>query len=106
MRTISSFHATCAEPARISAVMAEYLAFERARTYRRLFVIRFGLLALAIGTLAFGLHVLPAPGSWLSLGLCLIPPAWAWIGERCCRSRLSRHLRDVTTVDVATRRGS
>jgi hypothetical protein len=56
MHIVSSFHASRVEPARIGTVVAEYLAFERAQAHRRLFVARFGLLALLVGIIGLGFH--------------------------------------------------
>ncbi len=49
MHAVTSFHASAVEPGQVSAIMAEYLALERARVYRRLFVTRFALLAFVTG---------------------------------------------------------
>lgn len=95
MHIVSSFHASRVAPAQIGTVVAEYLAFERAQTHRRLFVARFGLLALLVGIIGLGFHLLPPLAAWLSLGLCAVPPAWAWIAELRCDWRLARRLNEL-----------
>jgi hypothetical protein len=95
MQTVTSFHSSAVEPHHISAIMAEYLALERARIYRRLFVTRFGLLALFVALIGLGFHWLPRFASWLSVGLCSVAPIWAWLVELRCDWRLARRLREV-----------
>ena len=108
MHTISSFHASTAGPAQIRTVLADYLAFERAQTHRRLFVARFGLIAVLVGIVGLGFHLLPPVAAWLSLGVCVVPPAWAWIAELHCDWRLTRRLNQLpggATHVVVPRRG-
>jgi hypothetical protein len=108
MHTVSSFRASSVAPAQIRTVVADYLAFQRAQTHRRLFVARFGLLALLVATIGFGLHLLPPTAAWLSVGLCAAPPTWAWIAELRCDWRLARRLNELpggaTHVVVPRRR--
>jgi hypothetical protein len=92
VHVVTSFHGASVQVGDLSAVMTDYLALERARIYRRLFVIRFALLATALGVIGFGFHWLPPTGSWVSVGLCAIAPTWAWIAELRCDWRLSRRL--------------
>ena len=75
--------------------MKEYLALERARVYRRLFVTRFGLLAPWVAILGPGLHWLSPFAAWFSAGMCLVIPAWAWVAELRCDWRLARRLKSV-----------
>ena len=89
MHTVTSFDSASVGPQEINAVMADYFALERARIYRRLFVTRFGILALIFGTIGLGLHWLPPFASWFSVGLCAIAPTCAWIAELRCSSRMS-----------------
>jgi hypothetical protein len=101
---VTSFDGEKVAPEELGAVMADYLALEKARLYRRLFVARFGLLATILGVVGFGLHWLPQVGSWVSLGLCAVAPAWAWVAELRCDWRLARRLDalpDATTEPVA-----
>jgi len=98
MHTVTSFDGDSIEPDQLSGVMADYLALERARIYRRLFVSRFAILALILGVIGFGLRWLPPFASWLSVSLCTIAPAWAWMTELRCDWRLSKRLNDVPGV--------
>ena len=95
MRTVTSFHASAVEPEHINAITAEYLALERARIHRRLFVARFGLLAFVLVIVGFGLHWLTAAGSSAGVMLCSVPPAWAWVAELRCDRRLARALEGI-----------
>ena len=95
MHTVTSFHASAVKSRQISAIMAEYLALEHARNYRRLLVERFGLLALVLAIIGFGFHGLPAVVSWGSVGLCVAVPTWAWLVELRCDWRLARSLQEI-----------
>ena len=95
MHSVTSFHASAVEPRQFSAIVAEYLALERARIYRRLFVTRFGVLALVMAIIGFGFHWLPAVASWCSVALCAIAPTWAWVAELRCDRRLARSLAEI-----------
>jgi hypothetical protein len=95
MHTVTSFHASGVQPQQVSAIVANYLALERARIYRRLSVTRFGLIALVLAVTGFGFHWLPAVASWAGVGLCTVAPAWAWVNERRCDRRLARRLKEV-----------
>ena len=75
--------------------MAEYLALERARIYRRLCVTRFALLAIILAIGGFGFQWMPLYGSWFSLGLCFVAPGWAWVAELKCDRRLARQLEQL-----------
>lgn len=98
MQTVTSFHASSVEPEQIRAIMADYLALERARVYRRLFVSRFALLALLFAVVGLGLHWLSPFALWSSLVLCAIAPAWAGFAEVRCDWRLERRLSELPCV--------
>ena len=93
---VTSFRAADVESGQLNAIMAEYLALERARVYRRLFVTRFGLLAFVVALVGFGLHWLPAAGSSAAVMLCSVPPTWAWVAELKCDRRLARSLEQIS----------
>jgi len=105
MQTVTSFRASAVEPELINAIAAEYLALERTRTYRRLFVTRFGLLAFTLAIVGFGLHWLPTAGAWAAVGLCSVAPAWAWVAELRHDRRLARSLELTAGPGVSSRRG-
>ena len=70
MHAVTSFHSSAVTPIRSMAVMSEYLALERARIYRRLFVTRFGLLAAGCrGWPGSSLAILPSDrgSAWRSV---------------------------------------
>src|SRR5262245_24759064 len=79
MPTVTSFHPTNVAAEQLSAVMADSVALDEARIYRRLFVTRFGALAFFLGTIGFGFHWLSPFASWCSVAVCAVPPIWAWI---------------------------
>ena len=101
MHTVTSFHASAVEPEHINAITAEYLALERARTYRHLFVTRFGLLAFVVAVVGFGFHWLSVFASWSSVGLCGIAPTWAWLAEFRSNRRLMRSLEEIPSAQIA-----
>jgi hypothetical protein len=87
-----SFQLSAVDGRQLGAIMREYVARERARVYRRLFVTRFGFLALLLAVLGAGFNWLSPFASWFSVALCLAAPLAAWIAERRCDRRLSRYL--------------
>jgi Flp pilus assembly protein TadB len=95
MHTLTSFHASAVQPEQLSGIMADYLALERARIFRRLLVLRFGLLALGAAIVGGVLHWLPPSGTWVTVGVFVVPPAWAWIVELRRDRRLARRLEEV-----------
>ena len=95
MQTITSFHSSDIHPDHLNAIMADYSALERTRIYRRLFVTRFGLLALVFGVVGAGLGVLTRFATWFSVGLCLAPPLAVCIAELRYSRRLARRLAEV-----------
>lgn len=95
IQTVTSFRSTALDSEQTGALIAEYLALEQARSYRRLCQTRFVLLALAMGVAGFGFHWLPPFASWLSVGLCLAVPAGAWIAELRLDLRLTRKLSEL-----------
>jgi uncharacterized membrane protein YcjF (UPF0283 family) len=104
MPTVTSFHSSAVGREQIGAIMAEYLALERARIYRRLLVTRFGLLAL-LAIIGTGFQWLPSFASWVCVGVCVVAPIGAWLAELRCDWRLAQRLKDVpggTTHMVAT----
>jgi hypothetical protein len=103
MPTITSFHVSTVEPGHINEITAAYLALERARISRRLFVTRFGVLALVVAIVGFGLHWLPAAGASAGVVLCSVAPTWAWVAELRCDRRLARSLEGIPEVPVSTR---
>ena len=94
--SMMSFHSSAVRREQLGAIIADYLALERARRYRRAFVAGFGLLAALI--LGLGMAVHQRSTAWLAAGLCLAAPAWAWAIELRCDWRLAKRLDEVPKV--------
>jgi hypothetical protein len=95
MQTITSFHSSDIHLDQLNAIMAEYTALERVRIYRRLFVTRFTLLALAFAVIGAGFGVLSRFATWFSVGLCLAPPVAVCLAELRYSRRLARRLAEI-----------
>jgi hypothetical protein len=95
VHTITSFHSSSVRPDQLNAIIAEYTALERVRIFRRLFVARFGLLAVAFAAVGAGLGVLPAFATWFSVALCLAPPIAVLMVELRHNRRLARCLAEI-----------
>lgn len=85
-----SFHGSAVSRDQLTDIIAHYMAVERTRVYRQLFVVRFGMLAAFVAVL--GLIWLTPGVAMVSAGLCLVPPTWAWIAEVCQERRLARRI--------------
>ena len=92
MPVVTAVDAASVGRATLNALMADYLALERARVYRRLVVRRFSLLAFVFAVIGFGFRWLPQFASWFSVGLCTAVSVWAGIVELRCDRRLTRRL--------------
>jgi Flp pilus assembly protein TadB len=95
MHTVTSFPASTVDPEQLCGILADYLALEKARAFRRLLATRFGALALIAALAGAGLHWLSPFASWFTVGVLLVPPAWAWIVELRRDYRLSRRLDEL-----------
>lgn len=60
MHTVTSFDGSAVGDSELTVIIAEYLALERVRVFRRLLLVRCGLLALTTGLIGIGLHRLSA----------------------------------------------
>jgi hypothetical protein len=96
MQPITSFRASALPPAELNALVADYLALERARLLRRLYVTRFGALTAVMALVS--LWWLPHVAFWFNVTLCLVPPAWTWRVERQCARSLARRLDSVPEI--------
>jgi len=99
METIT-FHAASTPGEDLAPILADYLALEEARAFRRLFVTRFGLLALAVFVSARIIPGFSAYAHWVPVTLCLAPPLWAWIAEIRIELRLATRLADADRKKV------
>jgi len=82
MSTVANVSPSPVQPEQINALMAECMALEQLRVFRRLLVMRCGGIAatLAVGGPLLGL--LHSFAYWLSMGMFVLAPAGAWIAER------------------------
>ena len=95
MHTVTSFSASALRGDQLNDILADYVALDRARVYRRLLVVRFGALVALAALVALFLHGISVYARWVPIGLFAVPPAWAWIAEMKLEVRLSRRLREV-----------
>lgn len=100
MQTVTSFSASAIPRDQLSRILADYLALDRARIFRRLLVTRFGMLALVAAVLGTVFHLSSPFARWFAIGLPLLPPTWAWVAELRLERRLSRRLDGVTDNSV------
>ena len=94
VHTITSFHASAVPPDQLSAIMADYVALERARGFRRLLAVRCGLMALAIVAARFAFGGLPRFPWIFGASLCLAAPGAAWLVELRRARRLAHRLEN------------
>ena len=97
---VTSLPATSVSKDELKVILADYLALDRARVFRRLFVVRFGLLTTVSVLVAFIAPGLPAIARWLPPVLCLAPPTWAVVLELRLARRLARHLESAEGIDT------
>jgi hypothetical protein len=97
---VTSLPASSVSKEELRIILAEYLALDRARVFRRLFVVRFGLLTTVSVLVALLAPGMPVVARWLPPVLCLAPPTWAVIVEVRLARRLARHLEGVDTIDA------
>jgi hypothetical protein len=98
MHTFTAFPGAGLDNRELGGILADYLALDQTRIFRRLLVMRFG--GLAVLALVVGLVIPHA--SWAarlgSVALFLIPPAWAWIRELRLERRLSIRLKQIEGI--------
>ena len=76
---------TAAQPVeadQLNAVMADCMALEHVRVFRKLLVKRCGVIALVISISGVLLGLLHSFAYWFSMGIFVLTPAGAWIVER------------------------
>jgi Flp pilus assembly protein TadB len=95
MHTVTSFEGLKVPPEDVTVLIAEHLALERARIWRRLLMMRFGSLAALLVGSGLAFHWLPPVAYWTAGALCVAAPIWAWIVELTRDWRLTRHLQQV-----------
>jgi hypothetical protein len=92
MQTVISVPACTRSPEELSRILADYLALDRVRIYRRLLLARFGLLAVLAALLETSFRGFSPFVRLFTVALCLFPPAWARIVEFAHERRLSRRI--------------
>jgi hypothetical protein len=98
VQTVTSFPASAIPRDQLSRILADYLALDRARIFRRLLVTRFGMLSLLAAVLGTVFHAFSPFARWFPIGLFMLPPTWAWVAELRLERRLSRRLDGVDGV--------
>jgi hypothetical protein len=106
MPRVTALPASSVSRQELNIILAEYLALDRARILRRLFVVRFGLLAGVSAVVALVVPGLSALARWLPPLLFLTPPLGAWLVELRTARRLARHLDVEGAVTDELRSGS
>jgi hypothetical protein len=97
---VTALPASSVSKEELRIILAEYLALDRARVFRRLFVVRFGVLTTITVLVALIAPGMPVVARWLPPVLCVAPPTWAVIVELRLARRLARHLEGVNVVDT------
>ena len=72
--------------------LSDYLALERARAIRRVFVTRFVGIAAIAGSAMTLAHWFSPVARILAMGLCVVPPLGAWIAEIALAHRLVQRI--------------
>jgi len=70
------------EADQLNAVMADCMALEHVRVFRKLLVKRCGVITLVISVSGVLLGLLHSFAYWFSMGIFVLTPAGAWIVER------------------------
>jgi hypothetical protein len=91
MDSVTTFHASDVPADELNDILTDYLAIERARMYRKLFVTRFIVLAFLVAIVGL-VWLTERVLAFSVVGLCLVPPAWAWLVEIRHERRLSRRI--------------
>jgi hypothetical protein len=98
MGLVTQFHSYALDPKELNQVLADYVALERLRVFRRLLFRRFGALSLMVLVIGAALHWLSPLATAASLTLFLVPPVWAWVAEWRLDRALDRRLERIPGV--------
>jgi len=91
VQTLTSVDSSRVSPEQLQRILADYMALEHASVFRRLLVVRCGVLSLVTAAAAPFVHGLSAYARWGGAGLFLVPPVWAWIAEIRLRMRFLKN---------------
>ena len=94
MESFTSFTSSAVHTQELNDILADYLALERVRIFRRLLVPRFGVLAL-VAVVAGLWHWVSAAASSVSVLISLVPPVWVCLLEWQRGRRLARRLAEI-----------
>jgi hypothetical protein len=95
MDTVTVFHASAVPREELGGILAEHLALERLRVFRRLLVVRFARAIAVIFLAGAGLGWLPRPAWLASVVVFSGTGAWVWLTERRRERHLHRRLLGV-----------
>ncbi len=99
---VLSFAASEIDPATLSRILADYLAYEQARVFRRLLVKRLAIAGLLTLLTAVLVGLLSRPTVWIVLGLLAATGAHAGALELMARARIVRQLAEIPSVPQKT----
>ncbi len=77
-----------------AAILADHVALQQARGFRRRLTPQCGAVALVALSCGYAFPQVASAVRWTSAPLCLLPPLWAWVSERRIARRLSRRLSE------------
>ena len=92
--TVTSFRASDVPEGQLGPILADYLALERLKIFRRLLVTRCGILAV-IGGLAGRVSGFSSMASFVIVAAVMAVPAAAWLAELRAESGLARRMSGV-----------
>jgi hypothetical protein len=105
MDVVTQFHSCALNPEELNQVLADYVALERVRVFRRLLLRRCGALSLAVLLVGATLHWISPVATAASIALFLIPPVWACVAEFQIDRALGRRLDAIPGVMHSSERG-
>jgi hypothetical protein len=100
MQSVTSFPASAVSSDLLARILADYTALDRVRTFRRVLVVRFGLVTIVVAVGGLVLPRLSPFERWAPIALCLLPPLVVRAMEFRLAHRLSRHLDGVEGVVI------
>lgn len=93
-----SFAASEIDPPKLSQVLADYLAYEQARVFRRLLLKRLGIAAVIASVVAVSVGLLSRPPFWVLIGLLAAAGLHAGALELRARARITRRIADLEAL--------
>jgi len=90
MQTVTCFNADALPPEEVSAIVADYLALERLRVFRRLLVTRFGILTAIV--VAVSWVWLSTVDTYIAAAMCLVSPLFVLMMEVAREQQLTQRI--------------